>query len=131
MGSLQVGLQFPPSTSNRHDMAELDTHLQCQSCHVRFETNEALCRHLETFKIWATRIRTWGEQCQAHIEPRIEDPGEDDLDIELCRDYPALLHARVCPVEGCNKEFSKKKRLNIHFESRNVSYPFSLPNLGD
>lgn len=102
-------------------MQDLNNHVQCQECLVVFTTNKALRNHLEKFRDWSNRIRTWEEQCRAHIEPSIEfNDGPDELDIELCRGHPALPGARACPVKGCKKRFSEKKQLNIHFESRNV-----------
>lgn len=106
-------------------MAEVDKHQQCQVCKLTFCDNNALRGHLKKFEALSNRIRAWDEQCRAHLEPSIEiDDGPDDLDIELCGDRPALLNARVCPVQGCRKEFELKKQLNKHFETRNVHHPF-------
>jgi hypothetical protein len=112
-------------------MDDIHKHLQCQICLSTFSSNETLRRHLERFRDLAGRIQIWEEQCRAHIEPVIElDDEPDELDAELCRDHPALLRARVCPVEGCKKYFAEKKQLNIHFESRIIIiFPPSSPPL--
>jgi hypothetical protein len=113
-------LHFPHlPNANHDDMNELETHLQCQVCHAIFPTNELLQKHLQRFATLAKLISTWNEQCRAHLEPSIEyDAEPDDIDVKLCRDHPALLRARVCPISDCQKKFNEKKQLNIHFESR-------------
>jgi hypothetical protein len=99
-------------------MVELNADWSCQICQVTFLTKELLDTHLQRFAAWASHIRIWDEQCRAHLEPRIEyDPGPDDLDTAVCRDHPALLNARRCPVTSCGKTFGEKKQLNIHFET--------------
>lgn len=101
------------------NMDDVSMHLQCQECLATFPSSELLHLHLEKFRRLFTRIRTWEEECRAHIEPVIEpDSDPDELDKELCHDHPALLKARACPVAGCKKQFGEKKQLNIHFESR-------------
>lgn len=102
-------------------MNEVDEHRQCQDCQATFATAEELRAHREKFRDLLDRIRTWENQCRAHIEPNIQlDAGLDDLDLELTRHHPALINARVCPFEGCFKDWGDKRRLNVHWETHFV-----------
>ncbi|KAM5361006.1 hypothetical protein ACJA88_014624 [Fusarium oxysporum] len=93
---------------------EYKQHLQCQTCFVRFSSNQHLLDHIEDYRARERLLLAELERCRMHLEKPNSEEQDDDESASHSPSDPL-----TCPYRSCsrNDPYTSRGNLVRHFQT--------------